>query len=50
MIFGKLAHFHLCVSNEMKKDLKSKYGITAITVYDKANKGVFKPMEENEKI
>ena len=27
MLFAKLAHYHLCVCNTMKKDLKDNYGI-----------------------
>jgi len=59
-IFGRLAHYYLCVCNSMKEDLKDNWGIEyhflfifnfirATTVYDKANKNSFKPFNENEK-
>jgi len=48
-IFGRMAHYYLCVCNSMKEDLKENWGIEATTVYDKANKNSFKPFNENEK-
>ncbi|CAI5444657.1 unnamed protein product [Caenorhabditis angaria] len=33
--FGKCADYNLCVTNAMKNDLKSKWGITADTFYDR---------------
>uniref|UniRef100_A0A915CNA7 Glycosyltransferase subfamily 4-like N-terminal domain-containing protein n=1 Tax=Ditylenchus dipsaci TaxID=166011 RepID=A0A915CNA7_9BILA len=41
--WGKKANWNLCVSKAMQRDLKRRWGIRALTVYDKAPAWIFRP-------
>uniref|UniRef100_A0A0K0F080 Beta-1,4-mannosyltransferase n=1 Tax=Strongyloides venezuelensis TaxID=75913 RepID=A0A0K0F080_STRVS len=47
--FGRRAHFNLCVSKCMKKDLEGKWSVKAEVLYDKAPSWNFKRLMSNEK-
>ena len=47
-IFSKVSHMNFCVSQAMKKDLKTNFGIDAICLPDRPVKGLFKFLNEKE--
>uniref|UniRef100_A0A6B2L8L3 Beta-1,4-mannosyltransferase n=2 Tax=Arcella intermedia TaxID=1963864 RepID=A0A6B2L8L3_9EUKA len=40
--FGRFANYHFCVSNTMKEDIRNKWNINAIVLYDRPPE-IFKP-------
>ncbi|CEF64730.1 Chitobiosyldiphosphodolichol beta-mannosyltransferase [Strongyloides ratti] len=47
--FGRRAHFNLCVSKAMKKDLMDRWNVDAEVLYDKAPSWNFKRLMSNER-
>ncbi|KAL3108034.1 hypothetical protein niasHT_018196 [Heterodera trifolii] len=48
--FGRRASFNFCVSNAMKNDLKRRWGVSAITVYDRPPNWFSKNTSSEQKI
>jgi beta-1,4-mannosyltransferase len=46
--WGQKAKFNLCVTKTMQRDLERRWGIKAITVYDKAPAWIFRPLSIEE--
>ncbi|XKL63012.1 hypothetical protein PGB90_005376 [Kerria lacca] len=46
---GQLAHSNLCVTEAMKKDLKTKWNINAITLYDKPGPNLISNISKNDR-
>ncbi|KAI1713749.1 chitobiosyldiphosphodolichol beta-mannosyltransferase [Ditylenchus destructor] len=46
--WGQKADWNLCVSKAMQKDLRQRWGIKALTVYDKAPAWIFRPLSIEE--
>lgn len=47
--WGRKAQWNICVSKAMQKDLKSRWNVNAVTLYDKAPSWLFKPISDEER-